>query len=224
MFRLSRGDAFGMVFFSGGESVLSAYSEGWGEVPVDQSWTRLVSDVPVRASVEDRNVQPLNEWFRRSFHDLGFEARLVAPKESSEEDRESRKDGSTSSRIRHLFSSRSRPIQTSKLALRLVPDAASRVQASATYEQAPSFRSLRWTIEELPGFLAEREKTAQWKYLGEWIPLVRNVRLHHDLPRPDSRESDTSTWSPLTRTARSCISGSGWHWPRRWFSAVSSTW
>ncbi|NJL27386.1 MAG: hypothetical protein HC897_05575 [Thermoanaerobaculia bacterium] len=31
---------------------------------------------------------------------------------------------------------------------------------------------------------------ARWKYLGEWLFLVRRALLHHELPRPGSRESD----------------------------------
>ena len=30
----------------------------------------------------------------------------------------------------------------------------------------------------------------EWKYLAEWIALVRQIHLHHELPRPGTRESD----------------------------------
>ena len=196
--RLSRGDAFGLIFFAAGETALCAFSEGWAEVPVEESWQRWISRVPVRASVEEQNVRPLNEWFRRAFHGFELAARPVPPGAEAGGEGGDSDPGTTSSRIRQMFqSSRSRRVETGSLALRLAPSPAAAARGgaaegrqAASYDQAPAYRFLRFMVEELPGFFAEREKTAQWKYLAEWIPLVRQVHLHHQLPRPGTRESD----------------------------------
>jgi len=58
------------------------------------------------------------------------------------------------------------------------------------YEQAPAFRLLSWMLQRLPRLLTDRDKGQAWKYLSDWIPLVRHARLHHELPRSGSRESD----------------------------------
>jgi predicted Ser/Thr protein kinase len=63
--------------------------------------------------------------------------------------------------------------------------------ASPLLAQDPVYRFLSWALDGLPRFFREREKTARWKYLVEWLADVRTVRLHHALPRPGSQESDT---------------------------------
>jgi hypothetical protein len=66
------------------------------------------------------------------------------------------------------------------------PDAA----APALLAGDPAYRFLRWAVAELPAFFRERDKTARWKYLAEWLADVRAARLHCDLQRPGSQETD----------------------------------
>ncbi len=194
--RLHRGDAFGLVFFASGNSVLSAFSQGWDEVPVERSWQTWVDRVPVRASVEEVNLRPLNEWFRRTFRGLEFEAREVAPSAPGTSGKKTpgTTPGTTSSRLRRLLGSTrsTKRIGTATIELRLAPSksAPALADASVSYEQAPAFKLLSWAMEDLQRFFADRERTANWKYLSEWIPLVRKAYLHYDLPRPGTRESD----------------------------------
>jgi hypothetical protein len=49
---------------------------------------------------------------------------------------------------------------------------------------------LQWMTSELVPYIAERKRASGWKYLVDWIALIRTVRLHHELPRPSSRETD----------------------------------
>jgi len=190
IFRLVRGEAFGLVFFVGGATVLAAYSEGWGDVPLDQSWQHWVSEVPVRASVEEKNARPLGDWYRRAFPDLAFDVQPVAEDTGSSGGSTS---ASSSSRILQLFgSSRSKQLETGRLALRVSPAGGSRGSSDGpvSYDQAPAYRFLSWMVEELPPFFVEREKIAPWRYLVEWVPLVRKAWLHCSLERPGERESD----------------------------------
>ncbi|HEX3554065.1 MAG TPA: serine/threonine-protein kinase [Thermoanaerobaculia bacterium] len=54
----------------------------------------------------------------------------------------------------------------------------------------PIVRFLRWSLEEAPRFFAERERTARWKYLVEWLADVCRAVLHHDLPRTGTPATD----------------------------------
>jgi protein kinase-like protein len=68
----------------------------------------------------------------------------------------------------------------------LTPESA----ASPLYAEDPIYRFLRWSLEEAPRFFAERERTARWKYLVEWLADVRRAALHHDLPRTGTPATD----------------------------------
>lgn len=184
---LQRGEAYGLIFIHHGDEVLSVFSKGWDDVPIDQPWQQWVSQTPVRAGVAAKQVEPLGLWFRHTLADL----ELIAKPLAEGPDRPDPDVAlSTSSRIRQLFQAtgRSHPLSTGQLVLQLSP---SQPQAEVGhYQQAPSFQFLSWALNELPEFLDERKKMSAWKYLAEWLPLVRSAKLHHRLPRPESRQAD----------------------------------
>ncbi|HEV7786912.1 MAG TPA: serine/threonine-protein kinase, partial [Thermoanaerobaculia bacterium] len=62
--------------------------------------------------------------------------------------------------------------------------------ANPLLAEDPMARFLRWSLEEAPRFFAERERTARWKYLVEWLADVRRAALHHDLPRTGTPATD----------------------------------
>jgi len=62
--------------------------------------------------------------------------------------------------------------------------------ANPLFAGDPMARFLRWSLEEAPRFFAERERTARWKYLVEWLADVRRAALHHDLPRTGTPATD----------------------------------
>ncbi|MEO1084224.1 MAG: hypothetical protein AAFY88_08275, partial [Acidobacteriota bacterium] len=62
--------------------------------------------------------------------------------------------------------------------------------ANIQYEQAPSVRFLGWALENLPRYFAERDLTSAWRYLADWLPLVREAQIYHPLKRPGSRGVD----------------------------------
>jgi hypothetical protein len=61
--------------------------------------------------------------------------------------------------------------------------------AAGLLAEDPVHRFLRWSLADLAAFFRERDRTAKWKYLIDWLADVRRAKLHHDLPR---------TGSPLT--------------------------
>ncbi len=62
--------------------------------------------------------------------------------------------------------------------------------AHPLFAEDPMARFLRWSLEEAPRFFAERDRTARWKYLVEWLADVRRAALHHDLPRTGTAATD----------------------------------
>ena len=127
---------------------------------------------------------PLGTWFRRALRDLELDVEPIAGESADD-------DGKTSSsRIRELFqSSRTATVPMARLGLRLANGEVADLP-SIGYELAPAYRFLTWMLRELPPYFAERDKIGGWKYLIEWIFQVRKALLHHELPRPGSREAD----------------------------------
>ena len=62
--------------------------------------------------------------------------------------------------------------------------------ASGLLAEDPVYRFLRWSLADLPAFLRDRERTARWKYLAEWLGDVRRAAFHHDLPRTGAPTTD----------------------------------
>lgn len=187
---LRRGQSYGLVFFHRGEDVLSVFSSGWDDVPIEQPWQQWVSRTSIRASVVEQQSLPLTLWYRHSLPDFELLAQTVEKR--ADDDSQPSPGATTSSRIRQLFQSsgRSNSLDTGQVVLQLSPQ--QEAGGGAThYQQAPAFQLLDWTLNQLPEYLAERQKTGPWKYLGDWLPLVRRARLHHTLPRPGSRQADT---------------------------------
>lgn len=187
LMRLRHGEGWALILFIEGQNALSLYSRGWEGIPVEQSWQRWVGDVVVRASVEEKVVRPLSSWYRLTFRNFELQARPVEKGSGTAPANRS----ASSSRIRQIFSSgRTSPISTGRLVLRLSPGRSAPLSGPTHYEEAPAYHFLSWALQALPPFFAERDKSSSWKYLSEWIPKVRRAQLYHDLPRPESRESD----------------------------------
>ncbi|MCG8458428.1 MAG: serine/threonine protein kinase [Holophagales bacterium] len=189
--RLIHGKDWGLVTFVDGEPVITVYSEGWSGIPIDGSWQRWVTEHPVQAQVERRSISPPSIWFRRAFQNLEFEIERV----EAEGDSQLNLAGSTSTRLRQLFSSsRSQRLPPGRLAHRLAGSARAAGPAGdgtgVEYEAAPAARFLEWLLRGAPIFFAERDLFSRWKYLAEWIFLIRKATLYHALERPGSREND----------------------------------
>lgn len=186
--RLRHGKDFGLVLFGGGRAVLSLYSVGWKDIPIESSWQHWVGSVPIRASVEDKVVRPLALWYRRTLRDMRFDVAVVEPTTNDQDVQRT----ASSSRIRQLIQSpRSGtvPIRPIRL-MRVSADGLVATSNDTRYEQAPAYRLLGYTLRELPATLAERSRTTAWKYLGDWLPQVSKAILYHALPRPGGQDND----------------------------------
>jgi serine/threonine protein kinase len=166
--RLRRGTAEGCVLFCAGSPALTFYTDGWDSLPVDRPWEELVSGVALHADVEESHAVPGFLSFRRELRNA--EVDVTAPPAPTER----RRAGNGSLRV---------PAATLRAT---APQAGS----PALLADDPIYRFLNWAVSELPLFFRERDKTARWKYLVEWLSDVRTARLHHDLPHPGSQETD----------------------------------
>lgn len=187
---LQRNNATGVVLLDEGRTVLTLFSDGWTEVPIHEPWESWVSDLVVRASVDERKSAPLALSYRRLLHNV--EVVVESRTEPAPIGEETRADAASAffSSKSSTGSSRSKkgPATTSRGIL-VVAAAAGSVE-SAHRQNDFADRMLRWLVGELPEVVTARKKDDGWKYLAGWIPLIRKAILHHDLPRPGSTEHD----------------------------------
>jgi serine/threonine protein kinase len=185
LLRLSKDGATGFVFFDKGRTVLSIFSEGWGGYPVDQSWESWASRASLRACLEERTWNPAFFSYRRELRDFAFRVRPTG---------DVAKKGKTTSGLKILQQLRGNTARPESV-WHLTPDKKAGTPGGdaaleGLYSQDPIYRFMRWGLDELPAYFRERERSNKWKYLAEWLTLVREAVLHHDLARPDSRDTD----------------------------------
>ncbi len=182
--RLTRGAASGYLFFDRGSVSLSLFSEGWDDLPVTTTWESWMSRVCINASLEEKVWIPANLSYRKELKDFGF---WVSAGGSS----------TAGSRIRQSFLRKTASLAPAdgppakRLSAVVKPPSPEEAAAmEAFYSGDPTYKFLAWAIDELPVYFQERDRSSKWKYLVEWIPLIRKAVLHHTLPRPDQREAD----------------------------------
>ncbi|MBL8113925.1 MAG: serine/threonine protein kinase, partial [Acidobacteria bacterium] len=180
--------AIGHVLLDEGTNVLTLFSDGWSEAPLGQPWESWVSDLVVKASVEEPAFAPVAESFRRLLP--GFEVSVAREGEAAPAALGSSLFGRTVTKRLGRTPTGQHKLDATGLHAPTLSGGAPRRILETAWQHAPSRRLLSYLLDELPAVLAERGKLEAWKYLGTWVPLVAKARLHHDLPRPASRESD----------------------------------
>lgn len=186
---LRRNDALGVVVLDEGKPVLTFFSDGWDEAPIDLPWERWVSDLVVRACVDEAKTVPLSLSYRRLFRNV----ELAITPHSATAHRTKSKQQTPSP----FFSSNKERTPVSS-ELHTISEAGARsavasLDATAIdelRERDGTTRLLRWALDTLPGIMTGAKKNESWKYLAGWLPFVRRATLHHDLPRPGSSATD----------------------------------
>jgi hypothetical protein len=181
--RLDRGGPNAFLFFDAGAPALALFSHGWEDLPVATTWANWMSRVPIQASLEEKVWIPAHLSYRKELKDFGF---YVAPPP----------EASAGARLKQAFLKKTAGLPSpNQPAARLTPVARPATPDDIAamenfYRGDPAYRFLEWALAELPAYFQERDRTAKWKYLVEWIGLVRKATLHHTLPRPDQWEAD----------------------------------
>jgi len=197
---LRRGADVGHILVDGGSTVLALYSDGWQEAPLPAPWESWVSDLVVKASVEEPIFQPVSDSYRRLLRNLEVqveEGGEAGPDEAASPTATIRRLSGSMLMKSGSFKAGKRPAPTGPHRLRAPALAAPRraggpppERLATVFERDPARRLLSFLVDELPTLLSQRGKTDSLKYVSSWIPLVTRARLHHELPRPGSRESD----------------------------------
>ena len=177
--RLEAEGRFAIYLLLEGRPSLAVVGAGWSEDPRDVSWETWLESVEATASFFDRTVRPPSFWYRRGFRNL--EIRVSQRPESSP----TKGSASTLSELirsgaheeQRLFETRH--VDPQRDAVETVPLAG-----------APMSRFVDWMLEALPRILVERRLAENWKYLADWLPLIRRVRLYADLERPGTGRRD----------------------------------
>lgn len=179
--RLRRGEAEGLVLFAHGRTVLTLYSSGWDAVPITSRWDSWASRIALAVSVEAKAADPLFCSYQMQLAgcELAVAAVATEPARVAEQ---------TLLRLRSGDLHRPtvvRAVPPSR------PGATFRREVDAAFVASdPMIRFLEWGLSELSHYFRERERSARWRYLSEWLPLVRGARIHHSLERPTSRDTD----------------------------------
>jgi hypothetical protein len=158
------------LLFCGGVPVLSLFSAGWEGVPVERPWQEWIGNVAVQADVIECRQMPCFLSFRRELRNAEVRVTPGMPLDAG--------------------SSGRRPASASGTLRAPAPVIAAEGAANPLLAEDPIYRFLRWSLEEAPRFFAERDRTARWKYLVEWLADVRRAVLHHDLPRTGTPATD----------------------------------
>jgi serine/threonine protein kinase len=187
--RLQRGDGLGFLVLAQGDLCVTLFSKGWKDVDVQRPWQSWVSEVSVRASVEEAHLVPSIASLRHHLASLFIGVDQITL-DGSMRDKPVDK---TSTVLRLLKDTGSATLQAD-IAFRLKPDLAALGSpddnAVELHLRDPAFRFLEYALESLPEFFRERDKVNRWKYLLIWLFLVRKAVLHHDLERPQEGKSD----------------------------------
>jgi tRNA A-37 threonylcarbamoyl transferase component Bud32 len=161
------------LLFCGGVPVLSLFSTGWEGVPVERPWQEWIGSVAVQADVIESRQMPCFLSFRRELRNVEVQVVTSGAGVPMGAGSSGRRLASSSGTLRAPA-----PV--------IIPEGA----AHPLLAEDPMARFLRWSLEEAPRFFAERERTARWKYLVEWLADVRRAVLHHDLPRTGTPATD----------------------------------
>jgi len=187
---LRRNDALGVVVLDQGRPVMTFFSDGWGEAPIDLPWETWVSDLVVRACVDEAKTVPLTLSYRRLFRNLEL---AVTPQPGT-----AYRSGSSQRTPSPFFGSKKERTLTPSSEMLAISDVGARSAATSLdpatiadlRERDVTTRLLRWMLDELPNAFAAEKNAGGWKYLAGWLPLIRRATLHHDLPRPGSATTD----------------------------------
>lgn len=181
--KFQRGAALAYLLIERGVPLIHLFSADWLEQPAQHPWPGWIAQAGVTASIEEHRVVLSSVSYHRELKDYTFSVKALPP------DKDALKSNSDLRRTKSVSSS----VITGGYELVPNNEATTRLSGSALtqiYMSDPMYAFLHWMGRDLPVFFAERERVKRWKYLVEWVGLVKTARLYHELPRPQSNETD----------------------------------
>jgi hypothetical protein len=167
--RFVRGPAVGFALFSKGRRILDLFGAGWPTSPSGQRWEEWVATSGAVASVEELQVAFPSITYRQQLRDLALDVVRPASAAASA----LRSDTVAEARALEL-----RQRDTTAAQLRR-GDATLR----SLVEADPANAIARWALVELAPQFTQHGRAARWKALIQPLADVREVRLHHAVPR-----------------------------------------
>ncbi len=165
------------LFLHRGTLELEIFSDGWAVDPRDHPWPEWIHDRSVKAHVEKRRTILLSISYEMELEGQVFS---VEPHDLSLNDSEAVDTLERANwTIDPADSRRPQSAERSSVLLRNL------------YASDRMCKCLRWMLRKLPGFLDERDRFEEWKYLSQWVGAVRRAHLYDRLPRPSGTGSDS---------------------------------
>lgn len=178
--QLRDGSDIAYLFFQNGTDVLEVFSRGWAPDPTEHAWPSWIDDRSVTVDVERRRTHFPAVTYRRELENRSF--RISPSSEGQQVDQTT--SGSTMG-MRYA-SWNIEPVAADEQS---APGRDSTIWRDL-YQSDPMYRLVQWMLSVLPAHMDERKRFDGWKYLTHWIPEVSRATLYHQLPRPNSRETD----------------------------------
>ncbi|MEM6794554.1 MAG: serine/threonine-protein kinase [Acidobacteriota bacterium] len=175
---LREGERWASVLLDDGRSDLALVSDGWDENPRGTEWNQWLGGVAASADVLERQVLPPAVWFRYAFKASNLEVRAAIPDKAQE--------GSGSMSLTRVL-----PMVGREAVWTFSPRLEDIRRDSLSLADAPAGRVASWLFGELPKVMVERRLGAGWKYLGDWLLEVRQLKIHAKLQ--DAGEFDLVT-------------------------------
>ena len=174
--RIEGPEGMALLTLRGREIGLAVLAGTWGDDPRILGWEPWLRREGLTADLYPRQVRPPWLWYPRRFRNLAID---VEPIVTPDKPKDPSLTGTlaTVATDRELFETSSLPI-------------ARHFGASLSAAESPIARFGRWLLSQLPRQLVEQRRATSWKYLADWLLLVRQLRLHTRVPRPGSGEDD----------------------------------
>ena len=183
--RFQRGSALAFLLLESGQPLIHLFSTGWPTDPMSRAWHTWIAQAGVTVSIEEHRVLLSSLSYHRELASKTFDVTPLLQQSDSVD------ASDVSARLRATATS-------SHLGLSGF-DVTPVAQQSATlsdstlqqiYMSDPMYFFLHWMGREMPSYFAQRERVKSWKYLVEWVALIRRAQLYHDLPRPKTAQTD----------------------------------
>ncbi|MFB6351557.1 MAG: serine/threonine-protein kinase, partial [Bradymonadaceae bacterium] len=178
--QLRDGSNIAYLFFQRGTDFLEVFSSGWQPDPTEHAWPSWIDDRSVTVHVERRQTNFPAVTYRRELESRSFR---ISP---SSEGREVDQSTSGSTMGMRYQSWNLEPVEADR---QTSPGRDSTIWRDL-YQSDPLYQCLEWMLSVLPEHMEERKRFDGWKYLTHWIPQISRATLYHELPRPNSRETE----------------------------------
>lgn len=183
--RFQRGSALAYLLIESGAPLVHLFSTGWPADPLSRAWHTWIAQAGVTVSIEDHRVLLSSLSYHRELASKAFDVVPLMQQDSqvNTSDLNARLRATTTSSHLGISGFDVTPVVEQGTTL-------SDSTLQQIYMSDPMYFFLHWMGREMPSYFAQRERVKRWKYLVEWVALIRRAQLYHELPRPKTNQTD----------------------------------